>query len=314
MLLSSRAKRLAQALGIALFAVAGAIVAPGQEAAAPSALPWITSVREMRRLTAEQTEQRYPVHLTAMVTFYCEAEYWSLFVQDDTGGTYVKLPATNALVPGDCIEITGITDPGDFAPMALATNIVKLGHKALPPPKRVSYDELASGVEDGAWVEAEGVVRLAEPGTLGRTYMEIIVDSQRISVLVSTLDLAAAQRLVNATVRIQGVCYTHPNSRRQIRAPWLAVTGASDITVVEPSISQPITVTLTNLLQYKSEGRYGRRVQVKGVVALQQPGRAIFIEDGNQGLCVKTQQGTPVEPGDVVEVTGFPVLGQHADI
>src|SRR5581483_301126 len=56
------------------------------------------------------------------------------------------------------------------------------------------------------------------------------------------------------------------------------------------------------------------RVKVRGVVALQQPERALFLVDGKQGLRVKTQQGTPVQPGDIVEVTGFTALGQYTPL
>ncbi len=237
-----------------------------------------------------------------------------MFVQDDTGGIFIKLSVTNNVHPGDRIIAQGTSDGGDYAPMEVGTNIIVERSGSLPPPHPASFEELASGVDDGAWVEVRGVVRLARPSSLDRTYMEIIVDGQRLSALVTSLDPAFASRLVNATVRVRGACYSRPNSRRQIRAPWLAVTGVGDIQVQEPSRADPVAIAFTNLLRYDPAQRFGQRVKVRGVVGLQQPGRAIYLVDGKQGLRVKTQQITPLIPGDVVEVTGFPVPGPiHAD-
>lgn len=271
----------------------------------------LTSVGAIRRLTPGQANERAPVNLRAVATFYDLDEFWALFVEDATGGIFIKLTSTNHVKPGDRILAQGVTDAGDYAPMILASNIVVEGSGPMPAPRRASFDELASGIDDGAWVEVEGVVRLARPATLGRIYMEIMVDGQRLSALVTTLDRAQADRLVNARVRMRGACYSRPNSRRQMRAPYLAVTDGSDIDVIAPSSAEPATIALTNLLRYDTAAHFGVRVKVRGVVALQQPERALFLVDGKQGLRVKTQQGTPVEPGDIVDVTGFPALGQY---
>ncbi len=70
-----------------------------------------------------------------------------------------------------------------------------------------------------------------------------------------------------------------------------------------------------NLLRYDPAGHFDERVKVRGVVALQQPKRSLYIVDGHQGLHIKTPQATPIlVPGDVVEVTGFPILGQFGPV
>ncbi|HWD20558.1 MAG TPA: sensor histidine kinase [Verrucomicrobiae bacterium] len=297
-------------------AVAATFAAGGAGAFAESStnLPVLTTVAAVRALNPEQAARGYPVELHAVVTFYNLSEYWALFVQDDTGGIFVKLTATNHVRLGDHIVVQGTTDPGDFAPMELATNIVVERSGPMPKPHQASFEELASGVDDGAWVEVQGVVRLVRPANLGRTYIEMMADGQRLSMLVTTLDPSLAARLINATVRVRGACYSRPNSRRQIRAPWLAVTDGSDIQIQETSLAEPVAVDFTNFLRYDPVRHYGQRVKVRGTVALQQVGRALYIVNGRQGLRVKTQQTTRVALGDLVEVTGFPALGQYTPI
>lgn len=288
-------------------------IAFGPERAKAESQPAVlTTVRAIRDLSPARANERVPAEFHAVVTFYNPAEFWALFVEDNTGGIFVKLAFTNQVAPGDRVLVQGVTDAGDYAPMVLATNVIPEGSGPLPAPRRATFDELASGVDDGAWVQVEGVVRLMRPGTLGRTYMEAIVNGQRLSALVTSLDPGLAARLINETVQIRGVCYSRPNSRRQIRAPWLAVTGDNDIRVVAPSSAEPVAIAFTNLLRYDPAASFGQRVKVRGVVALQQPGRALFLIENKQGLRVKTQQALLVAPGDVVDVVGFPALGQYS--
>jgi hypothetical protein len=44
-------------------------------------------------------------------------------------------------------------------------------------------------------------------------------------------------------------------------------------------------------------------------VTLAWPGRMLCIEDGLQGLCAQTDQTTPLSPGELVDVIGFPMSG-----
>ena len=50
------------------------------------------------------------------------------------------------------------------------------------------------------------------------------------------------------------------------------------------------------------------------MVTAQLPGEAIFIRDERDGLCVETKEPTRVQPGDIVEVLGFPATGRFNPI
>ncbi len=114
-----------------------------------------------------------------------------------------------------------------------------------------------------------------------------------------------------AAVRVRGVCRTRFNSRRQIRAPFLSVTGARDIVVETPAPAGPTDIRLTQLFRFNSGGYYGRRVRVRGIVTAQK-GTSLFIQDGGEGLPVRTYQTDEFTTGDRVEVTGFPQVGQYS--
>jgi signal transduction histidine kinase len=282
-------------------------------ASAEGELPRLTSVRQVREISPEQAAQGYPVRLRGVVTF-CNA--WAdvgMFLQDATAGVYVKLGEGTNLNAGDEVEIEGSTAPGDYVPMVLAKNVRVLGRAALPAAGHVSYEQLASGKEDSQWVEVQGIVRSVIPGSKDRTRLDLMLNGQRLTALVGHLDMAKAGELISASVRLQGVCRTRFNRKRQLRAPYLSVTSLSNIVVEVPAPGEIAEVPLASLLQFNSEGYYGRRVKVQGVVTHQKE-NSLFIQDGRASLYVKSAQTNPVSPGDVVQVIGFPVLGQYAPV
>jgi signal transduction histidine kinase len=280
----------------------------------PGAPPVMGNIEQVREITPEQADRHYPVHVRGVVTFSDWNADRGLFLQDDTAGIYVGLQESGKDWPvGEILDIDGTTAAGDFIPMVMARDIRSVGHTSRPAPHRDSYEQLATGKEDSQWVEVHGVVRSVLPSTKDRARVDILVNGQRLTALVAKLNVTNAQHLIWSTVRVQGVCRTRFNRKRQLRAPFLSVGSEADIVVEHPAPGDPVTVPLAALLQFKSEGYYGRRVQVSGVVT-EQKGNSIFLQDHGATLYVKSQDSTPVAPGDVIRVVGFPVLGQYAPV
>ena len=67
--------------------------------------------------------------------------------------------------------------------------------------------------------------------------------------------------------------------------------------------SRLVSVSYTHLDVYK------RQVHIRGTVTLAWPGRLLCIQDGLHGLCAQTDQTTPLTPGELVDVIGFPIIG-----
>ncbi|MGC9944483.1 MAG: sensor histidine kinase, partial [Verrucomicrobiota bacterium] len=83
--------------------------------------PYLTNVRQIRLLTPNEAQKGIPVKLHGVITYY-DARSNDLFVQDATAGIYVVLNTNvcDRLAAGQSVEIAGITDVGDFAPVVKA--------------------------------------------------------------------------------------------------------------------------------------------------------------------------------------------------
>ncbi len=282
-------------------------------AAAPNPVP-LSPVRQLRDVSPEQAAKRLPVRLRGVVTFCDAVVDLGVFVHDSTGSIYVKLgEGTNNINAGDNVEIEGSSGPGDFVPVVNANRVTILGRAALPAPDSVTYEQLATGSQDSQWVELRGTVRAVLPAAQGHTLIELLTDGQRLSALVTHFHIADSEKLIGATVSVQGVCRTRFNNRRQMRAPFLSVTSSDDITVTTPAPGEVVDVPLTQLFQFNPPGYYGRRVRVQGAVTAQK-GSSLFIQDHGEGLSIKTHATNLLVPGDIVSVTGFPRVGQYSPV
>lgn len=274
----------------------------------------LTNAQQVRGLDPKTAAENIPVRISGVVTYY-DAPLFNLFFQDATAGIFVLVApgiSTN-ISAGQEIEVEGVSDKGDYAPIVRASAIRVIGEGKLPIPCRVSIDQLFTGLEDSQWVEVSGVVRSA---TIldGRRYLNLAMNGQRIMTYVENLSQSDALKLINATVRLRGVCYSRYNMKRQLRVPWLAVSSRGDIVVEKPPPGQPKEVSIASLAQFNSVGYYGNLVKVSGVVTLQKPDGTLFIQNHGYGLYVQLAQPAKLAPGDQVMVSGYSALGQYVPI
>jgi len=270
------------------------------------------------RLGADEAQAQLPVRLRAVVTFFDEALY-SRFIQDSTAGIYLRESENMpALHPGQWVEVTGVTSPGEYAPVVVPQTVQILGEAPLPTAKPASFQQLASGQEDSQFVEISGIVRSARlDEELGYHLIELATGGGRLAVYVKEIPVAAPEALIDSTVLVRGVCSTVFNRQRQLFDIRLLVPRTADLVVETPASDDPFAIparSIGSLLQFTPQGSYGRRVKVVGVVTLQQRGAALFIQDEYDGLYVKTRQDTPLSVGDVVEVLGFPAQGVYTPV
>ncbi len=246
---------------------------------------------------------------------YYDARLHNLFLQDASEGIFA-LVAPNVrtnIAAGQEIEVEGVSDKGDYAPMVKASAIRILGKGQLPAPHQVTIDQLFTGLEDSQWIEVGGVVR-STTVLDQRRYLNLAMNGERVMVYVENLEQTDADRLINATVRLRGVCYSRYNMKRQLRVPWLAVSSLGDIIVEQTSPKQPDEVSLASLGQFNSEGCYGNRVKVNGVVTLQKTDGSLFIQNDGHGLWVQVAQPAKLVPGDRLMVSGYTTLGQYSPV
>ena len=288
----------------------------GQAPQQKSSLPLLTRVEQIRNLSNDEANLGYPILVRAVVTYFNPAEN-DLFIQDSTAGIWVNIgTAKPPLQPGQLVEVEGISGAPDFAPQIDKPKVRILGQGSLPEARQVTYGRLASSQEDSQWVEIEGIVRNVTKGDVGLT-LDLAAEGGRLSVKIPDFASAVPGFLVDAKVRIQGVCGAAFNSKNQITGVFLYSPSLNQLRIVEPAPSNAFLAPrrpVASLLRFTPQGASGHRVKVRGVVTFQQPGSALFIKEENDGLQVRTLATTSIRTGDLVEVVGFPAVGEYSAV
>src|SRR5208282_3366343 len=127
-------------------------------------LPALISARQVHQLTTEQAVLAYPVRVRGVITYVAE-DVGQLFVQDETGGIFVEIHGDYGfrMKTGQVLAIEGVSAPGGFAPDIVPRRIRLAGEAPLPPPRKVTFEQMAAGQEDCNWVEFGGIVRSVRP-------------------------------------------------------------------------------------------------------------------------------------------------------
>lgn len=293
-----------------------ALVAGTQAQLAPPAkpLPTLTHANQIRRLSPELASFGYPVHIRGVITMDAPAP--DFFVQDATAGIYVEgsvFPRYPHLL-SQFVEIEGVTGPGKFAPVIRETKLRVLGKGVLPKPQLFPFSELANGQQDSQWAEVRGIVRSAAVDRSSwresALAMRVTSEGGEFNVRVPIAREQDFSSWVDSEVLIEGVCGSLYNANRQLTGILFYVPRLSFIRVEAPATQVP----LSELLRFSGAEGMRHRVRVRGIVGYQQQGKALFLQDQGKGLRVLTQQGTPLEIGDLVEVLGFPAMGDSAPI
>ncbi len=286
-------------------------------------LPVLTTVRQLRELSTAEAQRQYPVHVTAVVTFF--DPFWkTLFVQDDTGGTWVyrTFEQTN-LFAGNLLELTGAS-AAIFGPAIKPVSLRVLGRAPLPKAKDVTYESLATGKEDGRRVQTQGVIR-----KLGYQYglleMVLAVGNDRFTMYLPRFDQRPLPtNLIGARVEVPGVCSMKLNKQGQITGLWFYVSDLESIKVLRPAAVNPYEdpiQPINALLRYDTWASFGERVKIAGVVTHWiSPGR-LYLRDETRSVPVELMQpwqhsdpdGRYLDPppfvdlhaGDQIEVIGY---------
>jgi diguanylate cyclase (GGDEF)-like protein len=273
----------------------------------------LTQVRQVRQLSAQAAGQSIPVRIRGIVT---AMPGWrnSFFVQDATGGISVDRTDHAEVEVGDRVELTGVSSPGLFAPLVMASRVQVTGHGLPPPARRVNYADLAGGALDSEWVEVQGVVHANNAGKLfGRDVwlLNLAVGGGSLSVTLQDIAGVDMERLTDATVLFRGVSSTGFNEKRQFVGLGLLVPERSGVEVIHAGEGDPFAVPVTpvrNLFQF---GQTPHRVKVQGTATYQIPGRSLYIQDGRDGILIQTASQQLAPPGSQVEAVGFPLSGDY---
>jgi signal transduction histidine kinase len=238
------------------------------------------------------------------------------FVQDATAGIYVEgsvSPKYPHLL-SQFVEIEGVTGPGKFAPVIRETKLRVLGKGVLPTPQLSPFSELANGQQDSQFAQVRGIVRSAavDRSSWRETALALRVASEgsEFNVRVPIAHEQDFSSWVDSEILIEGVCGSLYNANRQLTGILFYVPRLTFIKVEAPATEIPLSA----LLRFSPGEGTRHRVRVRGIVGYQQRGNALFLQSQGKGLRVLTQQATPLEIGDLVDVLGFPAMGDSAPL
>src|SRR5271157_1369508 len=296
------------------------LAAPSQAAG----LPVLTTARAAHQLSVEESRRAYPVRLRAVVTYYdghmmgqgTSADPWraAFFATDSTGSVFVVLSAASAapLAPGQLVEVTGVSGPGEFAPIVehAATRVIAQSHLPAEAP-RVNLTRLMTGADDGRWVELEGVVR-AVTGYQDKAVLKLALDDGLIAAMAVISPGVDYPGLIDATVTVRGNVGPTYNHQRQLTGAHLMFPGMAAVKVEEPAPAHPFDTPVEpigGLLVFSPHSGTRHRAHVRGTVTLLWPGNVLCLQEGARGVCGLTAQSTPLKPGAVIDAIGFPTLG-----
>ncbi len=298
-------------------------LAAGAHAQAP-----LTRAEQVRALPADAAATGVPVELEAVVGLVESSG--TVFVQDDSGGTFFRTqPAAAAvLAPGDRVRLRGRSVSGLYLPGIEADRFEVAGRGAPPEAAAAAYDDLVSGRYHYQRVVVEGVGRRVMAEEENRTIVFLALGSRVLEVRVdappSDLDL------VDAKLRVTGLAAGGINDRRQLVFPYLRVGAWTDLEILEPAppLDETPRISAARLLRFDpvSSPASSRRVRVAGTVLAALPDGQVFLRDltaeepprpaGSEtkqpaepprpaALAVRLVTPALLQPGQLAEVAGF---------
>lgn len=287
----------------------------------------LETARAVHNLPPKEAAHARPVRLRAVVTYYdpsvdsakgaltVNPSHGLLFVHDATGCVYVAVPVRPILPlkAGTLVEITGVSGPGDYASVVIATGVRVVGQSHLPSaPLKVTLPQLLSGAFDSQWVEIEGRV-LSVSLQPSNAALEIGTDSGTFAAATVRQEGADYESLVGSLVRIRGNEGVIFNQRRQIVGARVFFPTLREVSIIavgprDPFAAPPVPVS--GLFQYSPNPGTLSRVHVQGKVSLDWPGQVLCIQNARDGICMQTMQKGSVAVGKLVDVVGFPAINQ----
>jgi PAS domain S-box-containing protein len=275
----------------------------------------LTQVSDILQLRPEEASQQLAVRLRGVIT-YADPAWRNGFLQDRGEAIYVDLdPARKNIQSGQWVELTGQTSPGGFAPEVLGSRIEVLGVTNLPTPARVDLEDLANGRFDSHWVEMEGLVRRVDELS-GHAILSLMTPKGRFTVIIPGFEnKPLPTNLIDSLVSARGACTSELNVRRQLSGITLHVPGLEQVKIIEPAPADPFAIGTTRIdavATFDPNRFAGRRVKIQGVVTLRMSGQGFIVQDSSGGLRVLTRQTNELQLGDLVEVIGFPAIGDFS--
>jgi hypothetical protein len=279
----------------------------------------LITTAEIRSLTAAQAAQSIPALVTGVVTVAEPCWDGRFFVQDSTGGVFVDNTNYPNPVPGDLVQVSGVSDVGGYTPGITAPKWKKLGKVPLPKAKPVSIARLMSGAEDGDRVEVYGIVRSVWVEET-RLAIDLESDGHIFQAFPPYSTNVNPDFLVGTTVRVTGTAASSFDEHRHFLTAVIYMPPEPEVPdfIVDQlqgkTATSNVLTTAAKVLSLTAEqAAEPIPVSISGVVTVAEPnwGGNFFVQDSTAGAFVNYAGQQPAL-GDIVKVAGFSHPGGFA--
>ncbi|MGA2555372.1 MAG: hypothetical protein ABSG04_03775 [Verrucomicrobiota bacterium] len=262
---------------------------------------------QIQCLGPEEVNRHPQVNLRA-VLLWSDAATPFVYVQDSSGCVRVVNP--KFIDPnqsdGTILNIEGEVAAGAYVPVVTNAVASRGGWTTPDPPEFTDLYQALSGAVEGRFVEMRGYIRNASLEN-GLTLLHLSTSQGEFQAWVPGSEPSPSW--VGSVVRIRGVCAATSNDRHQLTGIELWVPAGGNILIEEKAPDDLFAShlrSLGNLRRFNSQQFVNQRVRTAGTVVLQEPGRYLYVQDGTDSVLALSQQTDLLQPGDLVEVVGFP--------
>ncbi len=299
----------------ALLTILLCLLLPAAEAHAPL----LRTAAEVNALSDDEFASGIPFVIEGTVSFVTKMPAPgfnpNVTVQDGTGAvTLFSVRGRPVPTTGDIIRATGTTSFDTFSqPHADYTNLVRIGHAAVPKPEVLSLSELLHGDYNHRLVETSGTIADAFRDEIDHRYNYLLLKhgSEILPAAFPDPNVSEAslQALIGAKVNINGICL-FTSGARGFLGPRLELTGLNAIRVMRPAPSDPFDAPMLediHRINPAAVANMGRRVIVGRVIAVWNGNRFILkTADGRFLRITLARRHSPPAYGETVRVVGFP--------
>ncbi|MEO8657946.1 MAG: response regulator [Bryobacteraceae bacterium] len=277
----------------------------------PKQLRVLTSIGDVKSLSAMEAQRSYPLALTGVVTTSATAQYL-LTIQDESGAIYLNSDPRFPPPPvGSRVRVEGTTLPGDSAPSVALSKLTVTGHAAMPAPVDLARQRINDVKLDNLWVHLDGVGRGVSKNATGGYQMVVATPQFRTTVNVQSGTGAEEALLPPGTaVSLEGTYSVETDRFRHWQAFQIFTPSLDAIrirrTTPDDTVASPVSVPLASLFGYGTVSSPTVPIRIRGVVILNTSDGGFYVSDGEGSVQVVPATGSKTtKPGTLVELTGF---------